>query len=57
MIGDGLLYLHSNNIIHLNLKPNNILIVNGTVKISDFKYAANFDENTLMRLKYYLSLI
>lgn len=43
----GLKYLHSNNIIHNNLKCSNILVANeGTIKISDFavvKCASTFE--------------
>ena len=39
-ITEGMKYIHSMNIIHLNLKPKNILISDdGTIKISDFKNA------------------
>jgi serine/threonine protein kinase len=32
----GLVYLHDKNIIHLDMKVENIVIVNGRVKIIDF---------------------
>lgn len=35
-ICDGLVYLHSRGIIHLDLKPGNIIIVDGRAKIADF---------------------
>ena len=39
-IAEGMKYIHSQNIILLNLRPTNILISeNGTIKISDFKNA------------------
>ncbi|KRX03079.1 Protein kinase-like domain [Pseudocohnilembus persalinus] len=33
---NGLIELHRNNILHRDLKPNNILVKNGVFKISDF---------------------
>ncbi len=39
-IAEGMKYIHSRKIIHLNLNPTNILISeDGTIKISDFKNA------------------
>mgnify|MGYP001063004474 CR=1 FL=1 len=39
-IAEGMKYIHSQKINHLNLKPTNILISeDGTIKISDFKNA------------------
>jgi len=35
----GVNYLHINKIIHLDLKPDNLLIVNGVLKIADFGLA------------------
>jgi cyclin-dependent kinase 8/11 len=41
---DGCSYLHSNNVMHRDLKPDNILICTGTsaIRIADFGYARSF---------------
>lgn len=41
---DGCSYLHSNNVMHRDLKPDNILICTVTmvIRIADFGYARNF---------------
>lgn len=45
----GAKYLHSNGIIHRDLKPANILIKNGICKISDFGFAKNMGQATIMK--------
>lgn len=47
-IFSGLEYLCKNNILHRDMKPHNILIHNGTVKISDFGFAKAFEKNELI---------
>uniref|UniRef100_A0ACD5UIT3 Uncharacterized protein n=1 Tax=Avena sativa TaxID=4498 RepID=A0ACD5UIT3_AVESA len=45
-ICEGIQYLHENNIIHLDLKPANILLDNKMIpKITDFGMSRCFDEN------------
>ncbi|EMS51104.1 Cysteine-rich receptor-like protein kinase 15 [Triticum urartu] len=45
-ICDGLYYLHQKHIVHLDLKPGNILLDNNMIpKISDFGLLRCFDEN------------
>ncbi|CAG8632714.1 13312_t:CDS:2 [Cetraspora pellucida] len=45
-ITDGLNYLHSKNIIHLDLHSKNILINNGKALIADFGISKNLDDIT-----------
>lgn len=47
-IFSGLEYLCNNNILHRDIKPHNILIKNGNVKISDFGFAKAFEKNELI---------
>jgi eukaryotic-like serine/threonine-protein kinase len=55
----GLFYLHYYNILHLDIKPNNILITNdGVIKIIDFglsniyEYMKGDVENNLFPIRY-----
>ncbi|KAF5822822.1 putative protein kinase CAMK-CAMKL-LKB family [Helianthus annuus] len=50
-IVSGLIYLHSHNIVHGDIKPDNLLITaTGTVKIADFSVSQVFeDENDMLR--------
>jgi serine/threonine-protein kinase ULK/ATG1 len=47
-ISDGLKYLHKNNILHRDIKPQNILIHNNHIKISDFGFAKSFESHELI---------
>uniref|UniRef100_A0A803KR33 non-specific serine/threonine protein kinase n=2 Tax=Chenopodium quinoa TaxID=63459 RepID=A0A803KR33_CHEQI len=45
-IVSGLMYLHSHNIVHMDIKPQNLLVSrNGTVKIADFSVSQVFEED------------
>lgn len=44
----GLQYLSEHNILHRDMKPHNILIHNGIIKISDFGFAKSFEKNELI---------
>ncbi|GAB2285098.1 Glutamate receptor ionotropic, kainate 1 [Dionaea muscipula] len=50
-IVSGLMYLHSHNIVHMDIKPQNLLVSHkGTVKIADFSVSQVFeDENDELR--------
>jgi serine/threonine protein kinase len=47
-LSQGLKYLYENNILHRDLKPDNILILNNEIKIADFGFAKIFDNNNSM---------
>lgn len=47
-IVDGLQYLRHKNIIHRDIKPNNILVSNNKLKICDFGFAKTVDEDALV---------
>ncbi|CAO2824544.1 unnamed protein product [Amaranthus hypochondriacus] len=43
-IVSGLMYLHSHNIVHMDIKPQNLLVTcSGTVKIADFSVSQVFE--------------
>jgi serine/threonine protein kinase len=44
----GLEYLYKNRILHRDIKPHNILIKDGLIKISDFGFAKSFEKNELI---------
>ncbi|XP_021865102.2 serine/threonine-protein kinase GRIK1 isoform X2 [Spinacia oleracea] len=50
-IVSGLMYLHSHNIVHMDIKPQNLLVSrNGTVKIADFSVSQVFEgDNDVLR--------
>ncbi|KAK9079084.1 hypothetical protein SSX86_000754 [Deinandra increscens subsp. villosa] len=44
-IVSGLMYLHSHNIVHGDIKPDNLLVsANGTIKIGDFSVSQVFED-------------
>ena len=45
---NGLHFLYKNNILHRDIKPQNILIHNNQIKISDFGFAKSFEKNELI---------
>ena len=44
----GLEYLYTSKILHRDIKPQNILIKNNIIKISDFGFAKSFEKNQLI---------
>jgi len=43
-VGDGLSYIHSRNLVHLDIKPENIYVsMSGGYKIGDFGLLSNAD--------------
>lgn len=45
---DGLEHLYNNKILHRDIKPQNILIHNENIKISDFGFAKSFEKSELI---------
>jgi calcium-dependent protein kinase len=46
-ISKGLIHLHSKNIMHRDIKAENILLVKGKIKIIDFGFAIQFEEGEI----------
>jgi serine/threonine protein kinase len=42
-VADALSYLHANNILHLDIKPSNILVSNGNAVLIDFGISKHYD--------------
>ncbi|XP_044036078.1 myosin light chain kinase, smooth muscle isoform X2 [Siniperca chuatsi] len=50
---EGIAYMHQQNIVHLDLKPENIVCVDTTgtsIKIIDFGFASRLDDNTPLKV-------
>ena len=45
---DSLNYLYKNGVLHRDIKPQNILIKDNTIKIADFGFAKSFSKNDLL---------
>ena len=51
-ICNGLNELHKNGIIHRDIKPDNIIIENGNIRITDYNIARNYQENKKFDTQY-----
>ncbi|MCP4972038.1 MAG: serine/threonine protein kinase [Arcobacter sp.] len=49
---DAIKYIHSNNIIHADINPSNIMIHNDLITIFDFGISQNIEENKEISLEY-----
>lgn len=45
---EALSFLHSNHIAHLDVRPENVLIINGKFKLGGFLFAQRFEEDELI---------
>lgn len=46
-VADALKYLHANNVLHLDIKPSNILVSNDRVVLIDFGVSKHYDVNDM----------
>ena len=54
-ICEGLKHMHENNIVHLNIKPENILFeskISASVKLVDFSLAARLDPDEVVKVSF-----